>query len=111
MKGLTKKQAHKDSLIKWKHCMNTGCTILQLGKWLKKKHPDIFDYSAYCGYCEYYKRKSGFASKGCRGKCPLSNYKLDTCSKYYQLWIKTNGKEKRKELAIYIYNNIKSLRR
>jgi hypothetical protein len=60
---LTKAQAKKYSLIKWNHARRTGCTYVQLEKWLRKNHSVIFEFQDECGYCEYYKNRGGSRKK------------------------------------------------
>jgi hypothetical protein len=95
---LTKQQAKRYSLIKWKHAKETGDYPYQVRMWLIKNHKKIYLFRSECGYCQKYGNK-------CQKYCPLS--KLDTCTLKFQKWINAKTKKTCKKYATLIYNDIK----
>jgi hypothetical protein len=106
---MTKQQAKKYSLIKWKYAKKTGCDWEELKKYLKRYRPNIYKMSYHCGYCEYYDNEfTGIAPLDrCRLKCPLGNSGSDTCNTSYQDWKYAKTIKTRKKYAEIIYNDIK----
>jgi hypothetical protein len=106
---MTKQEAKKYSLIKWKYAKKTGCDWEELGKYLKIYRPNIYRMRCSCGYCEYYDTKfpKDRGLVNCGSRCPLGNSGSDTCNTSYQDWKYAKTIKTRKKYAEIIYNDIK----
>jgi len=99
-KKITKRQAKKYSLIKWKHAVDTGCCGYELSLFCMS-HFHLRELMNYCGFCEY---NIVCQDNDC-DKCPIS----DVCGEYYREWSYSKTKKTRIKYAKLIYNAIKKV--
>jgi hypothetical protein len=109
-KTLSKRQAKKYSLIKWKYAKETGCDDISLNRWLEKEHSYIFVLYWSCGYCEKYWNKKEKNENLICIKCPLFKLWGQKCQSRtdpYARWHRAKTKKTRKKYAEIIYRDIK----
>lgn len=101
---MTKAEAIKYSLIKWKYAWETGCNSSQLYAYLFRNHNDIYNLYGSCGLCEY-------ANKGECRDCPLflADEGCYNNESYYERWLCEKDKTYRKVLAMCLYYTIEAL--
>jgi hypothetical protein len=106
---MTKQQAKKLCLIKWRYVVDTGCDYYDLSKWLYSNHPNIRNLNDSCAYCTKYKDMSDKTTQeNCCEKCPLKkeNKSCFDNSSFFRKWDKAINKTTKKKYAKLLYEAI-----